>query len=456
VLISTPLPAGVTQVSNQAIASGSNFPSLPTDDPGTLAGSDPTSTPVTAVPVLSANKSATVVVDTAPIGPSPGDTLLYQITIANSGNGAATGVTFSDTPDPNTTLVVGSVQTNLGTVTSGNTAGNTSVGANIGPLPGGASAIISFRVIIDTPLPAGTIQVSNQGTVSAAGVPSVPTDDAGTPTSGDPTNTPITAAPILTADKVALLSADADGDGQVSPGDTLLYQITIINSGNGTATGVTFSDTPDPNTTLVAGSVQTSLGTVTSGNAGIPPVAANIGALPGGGASAIISFRVRIASALPAGVTQISNQGIISSSQLGPVSTNDPATAQGADSTVTPITNPTAITLVSFTATPEGDTIVVRWVTSAERDTWGFHLYRSADGRRDHASRLTPQLILGTGRGQGASYSWADTTAEAGVHYTYWLQEVEVSGKTNEYGPASAVLGPAAGQYRVFVPIVQR
>ncbi|HEX5692223.1 MAG TPA: SdrD B-like domain-containing protein, partial [Roseiflexaceae bacterium] len=43
---------------------------------------------------------------------------------------------------------------------------------------------------------------------------------------------------------------------------------------------------------------------------------------------------------------------------------------------------PTAITLTSFTATASGDSITVRWTTSAEHDTWGFHLYRSADSER--------------------------------------------------------------------------
>jgi uncharacterized repeat protein (TIGR01451 family) len=395
-------------------------------------------------------------VDIAPVGPSPGDTLLYQITIANSGNTAATGVTFSDIPDPNTALVVGSVQTNLGAVTSGNTAGDTSVGVNIGTLPSGASATISFRVTIDTPLPAGVTQISNQGTVSAAGVPGMPTDDPGTPTGGDPTSTSVTAAPFLTADKVAVLFTDADGDGQPSPGDTLLYQITIANSGNAAATGLTFNDTPDPNTTLVAGSVQTNLGAVTGGNAGVPPVVVNIGTLPGGGVSAIISFRVTINTPLPAGVTQISNQGTVSGNQVGPVSTNDPGTTPGGDSTVTLMTIPTAITLMSFTATPEGDTIAVRWVTSAEFNTWGFYLYRSADGIRGHAIQITPELIPGRGRGQGASYAWDDATAEVGVIYSYWLQEVELNGNTNEYGPVRVANGTAGMRYRIFLPLAGR
>jgi hypothetical protein len=117
------------------------------------------------------------------------------------------------------------------------------------------------------------------------------------------------------------------------------------------------------------------------------------------------------------------------------------------------VINPTAITLASFTATQEGGTITARWVTTAERNTWGFHLYRSVDGVRAHAVRVTSNLILGQGRSQGASYAWTDTTAEAGAKYTYWLQEVETNGTTNEYGPANATISPSAGEYRVFLPL---
>src|SRR5204862_206068 len=90
VTINNPVPAGVTQVSNQGTVSATNHPAVPTDDPTVGGSSDPTITPVTAAPLLAATKTASVVVDAAPIGPSPGDTLQYIITIVNSGNGAAT------------------------------------------------------------------------------------------------------------------------------------------------------------------------------------------------------------------------------------------------------------------------------------------------------------------------------------------------------------------------------
>jgi CshA-type fibril repeat protein len=117
----------------------------------------------------------------------------------------------------------------------------------------------------------------------------------------------------------------------------------------------------------------------------------------------------------------------------------------------------TAIALASFTATRDGDQVVVRWVTTAEINTWGFQLYRSADGKRASAVRVTTQLIPGQGRGQGgASYSWTDIGAAAGVTYTYWLVETEISGATNEYGPSTASVRPAEMSYRLFMPLAAR
>src|SRR5262249_12976591 len=59
-------------------------------------------------------------------------------------------------------------------------------------------------------------------------------------------------ATTVTATKVDSLFTDVDNDGKADPGDTLKYTVTISASG-GDATGVTFTDTVDPNTTFVAG-----------------------------------------------------------------------------------------------------------------------------------------------------------------------------------------------------------
>jgi len=324
VTIANPLPAGVTTVSNQGQISSSQLPTVLTDDPSTAPVGDPTVTAVTAAPILSATKSATLAIDADNNGiPSPGDTLLYTITINNTGNSAATNVNFTDTPDANTSIVPGSIQTTTGSVTG-------SVVVNLGTLPGNTSATITFRVTIANPLPAGVKTISNQGHVTSNELPPVPTDDPSTPAPGDPTVTGVTSAPILSATKSATLAIDADGNGIPSPGDTLLYSINIANSGNSAATNVVLTDTPDANTSVVPGSIQTSAGSVTGS------VVVNIGTLAAG-TSATITFRVTIANPLPAGVTTIRNQGQVTSSELPPVPTDDPSTPATGDSTITPV-----------------------------------------------------------------------------------------------------------------------
>ena len=121
--------------------------------------------------------------------PSPGDVLEYTITVSNVGSADATGVVFTDSPDSNTSLVVGSVTTTQGTITSGNSAGDTSVAIAIGTISPGATVTITFRVSIDDPLPAGVDRVANQGIVSGTNFPDQPTDDPSTGTPDDPTVT---------------------------------------------------------------------------------------------------------------------------------------------------------------------------------------------------------------------------------------------------------------------------
>jgi uncharacterized repeat protein (TIGR01451 family) len=159
-------------------------------------------------------------------------------------------------------------------------------------------------------------------------------------------------APALTAYKSVALLVDADSNGVPSPGDTLGYTVTITNTGGSEITGVSFSDTPDSNTTLVAGMVQTTQGTVTGGNGGTPPVAVDVGTIPGGG-SVTITFRVTINSPLPVGVTQVANQGLVNSSELPGVLTDDPNTLADGDATLTNVfPNPTPTPTPTITATP--------------------------------------------------------------------------------------------------------
>jgi uncharacterized repeat protein (TIGR01451 family) len=86
----------------------------------------------TLTPNLKADKTDILFVDADTNSlASPGDTLKYTISITNQGNLAATGVTFSDSPDLNTILLTGSVVVSGATgytITSGNSSSDTTVG----------------------------------------------------------------------------------------------------------------------------------------------------------------------------------------------------------------------------------------------------------------------------------------------------------------------------------------
>ena len=152
------------------------------------------------------------------------------------------------------------------------------------------------------------------------------------------------------------------------------------------------------------------------------------------------------------------NQGTVISNELVALLTNNPNTQTNGDPTQTIVSlSTTAVTLTSFTAMRQTHSVLVRWVTSAEINTWGFYLYRSADSARVHATRVTPTLILGQGRGQGgATYTWLDTDLELDTTYTYWLQELDVNGAVNEYGPAVADNQIAQVAFQQYLPISMR
>ncbi len=148
----------------------------------------------------------------------------------------------------------------------------------------------------------------------------------------------ITLPPDVDAIKDDSLIADNDGDGFADPNDQIRYTIVITNTGDGDGKNVVFNDTPDSNTTLVTGSVSSTQGTVTFGNgAGDTKVEVNIGTLLNTTGVDTITFDVTVNSSLPANITHLCNQGIVSGSNFDDEITDDPDTAPYEDSTCTEI-----------------------------------------------------------------------------------------------------------------------
>jgi uncharacterized repeat protein (TIGR01451 family) len=144
-------------------------------------------------PAVSATKAVVLLGDPEA---DPGDTLVYTVILRNTGDTTATGVVFTDTPDANTALVVGSVTTTAGAVVQGNTAGDAAVQVDVGDLASGATATVTFQVTIDDPLPEGIGQISNQGAFSGGNFTGGSTDDPSAPGATDPTVTPLGAPAV--------------------------------------------------------------------------------------------------------------------------------------------------------------------------------------------------------------------------------------------------------------------
>lgn len=326
---------------------------------------------------LSASLVDTLVGDVAGDGAvSPGDTVRYTLTVANRGGLALPGVTGRVPVPADTTLVSGSGSTPDGGSLS--LAGGEAT-FTLPDIAGAASRRVVFDVLVAQPFPAGVARIEAQGTVSATGLEAVRTDDPALPGSADPTRTTvIRPTPALTAFLTGRLAIDADGSGGVSPGDTLAYDLTVSSVGTQQVTGIDVGVPAPAGTSVVADSVRTSQGTVTSG----PGVGIDLGTLAPF-QQATIDFRLKLDSPLPAGTTSIRAVGTVTSDQLDPIQTDDPQTVDVGDGTDISIGDPgsnpevpvasvgtispaagtmiTAPTRVTTTITPPDGTTVTSW-----------------------------------------------------------------------------------------------
>ncbi len=129
----------------------------------------------------------------------------YTISLTNTG-GDATGVTFNDTPDGNTTLNAGSVTTTQGTILTGNGPGDISIQINVGTLISGVTVTVSYVVHVNPGVAIGTVLL-NQGTVSGGNFANVVTDDPGNSNgSNDSTGITTQAVAIPALDFAGLLA----------------------------------------------------------------------------------------------------------------------------------------------------------------------------------------------------------------------------------------------------------
>ena len=110
---------------------------------------------------------------------------------------------------------------------------------------------------------------------------------------------------------------------------------------------------------------------------------------------------------------------------------------------------PTAVTMSSFTASPEIRTILVQWQTIVQTDTLGFNLYRSLyeNGERE----LLGYIPVKIPDGGGAEYEYLDDEVLPGKTYYYWLEAKYINGSSEVFDPVAATWW-----WKSYIPMIRR
>ncbi|MCG8463210.1 MAG: DUF11 domain-containing protein, partial [Holophagales bacterium] len=219
VTVDSPKPAGVEVILNTVTIAddGTNGP-----DPTPENNLDTEPTPAQAGPDLAISK------DDGGVTAMPGDTVVYTLDYANLGDQDASGVFLTETVPVHTTS--GSnpgwevAPAGSGTPCDSQPAGTACVLA-IGDLGAGESGQASFAVVIDNPLAAGVMEVTNTAVIDDDGS-SGPDLDPDNNDSTDPTD--IVGTPGLDVLKVA---EPPDGEGYRT-GDIFEWTVTLVNTGD--------------------------------------------------------------------------------------------------------------------------------------------------------------------------------------------------------------------------------
>ena len=262
---------------NQSMIGADGLPPGMTDADGDPSnGKQPTritavAEPGTGAPVLDDAKSVQLVTDLdGDTLVDPGDTLRWRMTVTNTGSAMATNVVLTDEVPAHTTLVPGSVVTSQGVV-----FGTNPIKVNIGTLPPGGVAVVSFNVIVNLDTPDQTI-VANQGIVGGANIDPVPTDNDGDPTNGrQPT-------PVLVQTDADLSITKTASPNPAGVDGTLTYTLAVTNHGPDVAPDTMVMDTLPSSVVLLSATPST--GSCT----GTTVITCALGDLPSGATTTIV------------------------------------------------------------------------------------------------------------------------------------------------------------------------
>jgi uncharacterized repeat protein (TIGR01451 family) len=361
-----------------------------------------------------------------------GNNETYAVTVVNNGPAAAAAPTFTDVLPAGTTFVsLTPIPVNWTCVLPGVGMTGTITCNDTLPLAvGGKANFLIVLQVIATTAP-GTF-ITNTLTVSS--------------TTSDPNlaNNSVSLTTVVASPTQADVAVTKTGaPDPVNQNTTLVYTITVSNSGPAVATNVVATDTLPAavtylsSSTTLGGCVQAA-GTVTC----------NLGTMSVGQV-AVISISVN--------ATTFSSASLATNSVTITHGESDPNSANNTATFTSTIQAPTAVQLASFRAVRlSAGGALVEWKTREEIRNLGFNLYREQGGAK---TRLNPSLIAGaalTFRGglpqHGAkTYQWLDPAASAG-DATYVLESVEVNGTRSIHGPAALEEDAAGSAPRIAVP----
>lgn len=101
-----------------------------------------------------------------------------------------------------------------------------------------------------------------------------------------------------------------------------------------------------------------------------------------------------------------------------------------------------AVTISSFSAKWQGNSVVVNWRTGSELNNAGFNILRSTSASGNFTKvNYTPAQF---GSIAGASYSFTDSAVTPGTTYYYRLESIDASGKVEPYSQTASAVPSAA------------
>ncbi len=233
--------AAVSNFAQVKAANENDSDSTPNNSTGVPTEDDEDS--VVIIPAGSNNNDIDLALSkTANVGiANAGDAIAYTLTVVNNGTVAATGVTVEDILPSNVTF-------NSSTASSGSYDETTGLW-DIGTIGVGASATLTINVTVD----AIVLPMTNFAQVKTANeddVDSTPDNNSGTTPQEDDEDS-VVIQPDTTVYLVDLALSTTFSSSTAEDGDTRTYTITVINSGNADATGVTIEDQIPSELTLI-------------------------------------------------------------------------------------------------------------------------------------------------------------------------------------------------------------